>query len=334
MDEDIFWLTEAKRYRTILVRPEYIRMFGASAGVLLSQIVFWSRPNKLGVTKLRVVHDQRLWIAKHREDWMAETGLSLNQFKYALVWLRELGIVESGVWLFAGKTCHHVRLNVGQLADIMGGRLKINQRVGLKSTNVVGSKSTNGLVENQPTITEITTESTRDYTQTPRPEMKAREPKKSQTAQEVMEDARQHEPGSYVTLWKKRMSALHGEFVGQLKPKELAQLKAVVKIAGPRARSLIDYVCENWMMFAQKVKNVRGIELVPTEPHLGFLLTYVQVGLQLLVVTSDQPATPMKVSIAVEPTTKEIEEPHKMTFEEIAAELAEFDRLAAKKGGP
>ena len=56
-----------------LMRPECVTMGGdLVVGALLSQIVYWS-------TRMEVFIDGVYWIAKTREQWIAETGLTLEQ---------------------------------------------------------------------------------------------------------------------------------------------------------------------------------------------------------------------------------------------------------------
>jgi hypothetical protein len=92
--------------------PSYARIAGSlAAGLLLAQIIYWFRPGKTGLTKLRVVRKNKLWLAKSREEWCTETGLSLKQVKGALNRLITLGLIGTERHLFAGKVTVHVFLN-------------------------------------------------------------------------------------------------------------------------------------------------------------------------------------------------------------------------------
>ena len=63
----------------IAVRPEYVKFAGASAAVLLSQIVYWCSNNRL-----RVKRDGRMWLAKRRVDWADECGMTPRQYDTAI----------------------------------------------------------------------------------------------------------------------------------------------------------------------------------------------------------------------------------------------------------
>tara|TARA_R110002020_G_scaffold112746_19_gene259382 strand:+ start:6843 stop:7157 length:315 start_codon:yes stop_codon:yes gene_type:complete len=87
-----------------------------AGGVLLAQIIYWSKPDKEGKTKLRVKKRGELWIAKSREEWEKETGLTVRQVKSAQDRLACLDLIEKDRFLFAGKVAVHVRLNLETVA--------------------------------------------------------------------------------------------------------------------------------------------------------------------------------------------------------------------------
>ena len=97
--------------RVIAIRREFIELGGDHVvAVLLSQIHYWYAPAKNGKTKLRVQRHGHLWIAKTREQWMAETGLTLKRYRRAIAVLKQKGLVEVKQMLFAGKAMSHIRL--------------------------------------------------------------------------------------------------------------------------------------------------------------------------------------------------------------------------------
>lgn len=100
--------------------PDLTRITGSvTAGILLSQILYWFGPTKKGTTKLRVVKQGVYWLAKSREEWQAETGLSFKQIKRAQDRLVELGIIEVALHRFDGNTHNHIRINQDVLLDYL-----------------------------------------------------------------------------------------------------------------------------------------------------------------------------------------------------------------------
>lgn len=81
------------------------------AGILLSQILYWYSPSKDGnATKLRVVKDGELWLAKGRDDWWEECRITPYQFDRAVKTLCDLGIIEKKVFKFNGNPTIHLRI--------------------------------------------------------------------------------------------------------------------------------------------------------------------------------------------------------------------------------
>jgi hypothetical protein len=68
-------------------KRSYVDVAGGDlrAGVLLSQIIYWSLPDKAGKSnKLRVRKNERFWLVKTRKDWWAECRLRPREFDGAI----------------------------------------------------------------------------------------------------------------------------------------------------------------------------------------------------------------------------------------------------------
>jgi hypothetical protein len=97
-----------------------------TAGMLLAQIVFWHLPGKTGKSKLRVgVKKGYWWVAKTREEWMKETGLTLKQYKSAIRLLvsKNLVVVQQMPWIdenLRRLNVSHIRLLDKSLLDSSG----------------------------------------------------------------------------------------------------------------------------------------------------------------------------------------------------------------------
>lgn len=97
----------------VAVRRVYIDMAQGdlTAGVLLSQIVYWHGVSKHNNrTRLRVKKDGHLWLAKGRDEWWDECRISARQFDRASKILVEEGLIEKKVYKFAGSPQVHVRI--------------------------------------------------------------------------------------------------------------------------------------------------------------------------------------------------------------------------------
>lgn len=110
---DQFIVAEQATEDTIDVKKAYIEMTGGdvTAGVLLSQIIYWHLPSKKeGLTKLRVKRDGHLWLAKTYEAFEDETGINKRRAERAYSVLVKCGLIEKHVWKFAAKNAVHVRI--------------------------------------------------------------------------------------------------------------------------------------------------------------------------------------------------------------------------------
>lgn len=124
MDKDFaeFIAYEAKSIDTIDVKRLYIDMADdLSAGILLSQIVFWYLPKKDGSDKLRIEHDGQQWIANTRDDWWDQVRLKPRQFDRAAGILETRGLITKGLYKFKGNPTVHVRLNLKAFLESLNG---------------------------------------------------------------------------------------------------------------------------------------------------------------------------------------------------------------------
>jgi hypothetical protein len=95
----------------IEIRPDLVKVAGdVVVGLLLSRIVFCHQPKMLAKSKRHVVRDGASWIAKTREEWMAETGLTLTRYNRAIRVLKQKELIEMRVMMFQGVTMSHIRL--------------------------------------------------------------------------------------------------------------------------------------------------------------------------------------------------------------------------------
>ena len=122
---------EETDYDSIKVKRIYIDIAeDLVAGLLLSQIIYWHLPSKKdGMTRLRVKKDDKLWLAKSREDWWDECRITPRQFDRAINILVDKGLVEKQRFRFDGSPTIHIRLIPDRLMEEIGTVLdKYTQR--------------------------------------------------------------------------------------------------------------------------------------------------------------------------------------------------------------
>lgn len=112
------------------VKRCYVKIAGdLVAGVLLSQIIYWFLPTARGTNKVSIRIDDRLWLAKRREDWQEECCISPKQFDRAITILHEKSFVYLKVVKFAGSPTKHISVNWDNLIKKLAeGNFDIDQR--------------------------------------------------------------------------------------------------------------------------------------------------------------------------------------------------------------
>ena len=162
---------------TIKVKRMYVDIAGdLAAGVLLSQIIYWYLPSKRGTSKLRVVKDGQLWLAKGRDEWWEECRLLPDRFDRTSDDLVKLGVIEKGLFRFDGSPTVHVRLVPEVLMEKVNAFLDSQETqrasdlgetpksIWANPLNPFGRNAKMDFGETPKTLTETTTEITTETT--------------------------------------------------------------------------------------------------------------------------------------------------------------------------
>lgn len=103
------------------VRRNLIRVCGdLVAGILLSQIMYWFKNKDDGKSKLRVMKEGRLWLARNRNDWKDELFITPKQYDRAIKILTDKKFVEVKLFKFNAVPTPHIYLDVEKVtADVI-----------------------------------------------------------------------------------------------------------------------------------------------------------------------------------------------------------------------
>jgi len=317
-----------------------------TVGSLLAQIVFWHLPNKAGKSKLRVQKLDRMWVAKTRDQWMAECSLTLERYKRAIRVLRAIELIEVKQMKFAGLNVSHIRL----LCD----PVKLLQ-VGLPPKHATlewcKTRHSKSGVNHATLVQRVQTETrTPDLAQTQAQEAGGKEKEERENrgtvdsvqagahsrAEEALVKASEivaakraapsPATGKLSAFWASRCATVCGGYQKPLTGKEAGQLKQLCQYCGDTTRDVIDYAVNHWWKFAARAGAEAGTPY-PTSPHIGFLLKHHAVVVNLL----RPPPTPVAVTstapvVQSVAATRPEDVPHRMTAQELA------DMLAGLKG--
>lgn len=107
-----FLLWEKSTRDTIDFKKVYVDMAGElAAGLMLSEIIYWYLPGEHGHNKLKVSHEEQLWIAVARHEWWERARLTPRQADRAIKQLLDKQLIFKDVFKFNGSPTTHVRLN-------------------------------------------------------------------------------------------------------------------------------------------------------------------------------------------------------------------------------
>lgn len=113
-----FSMMEKENQEYVGTKKMYISITGdLVTAILFSRILYWFLPGKTGQSKIRILRDQKEWIAKKRTDWKNECSISPTQFDRSIKILVNLGFVETKVYKFAGEPTLHISLDKNKVIE-------------------------------------------------------------------------------------------------------------------------------------------------------------------------------------------------------------------------
>jgi hypothetical protein len=303
-------------------------------GTLLAQIVFWSLPDATGKPKGGILcrEDGHRYIAKTRVQWMAETGLTLKQYKRAITILKNKGIVEVRRMQFQRLTQTHVRLCLDRIrateipdrpSKVLHGpeqwspkdrtrvqRVQterdnkevfcVNARATESDLEVIAGGKGETIREEQKTVKTVETEREKDLAtdELAIPEPVTLSPKKTGIFMKAEDALKAHKAvveGTLASFWKSRCTLVLEGYQKALTAKETGQLKILSKKLGDdgiAVRPVITYAIEHWWQFASTAGFRAGHGQWPETPHTGYLLAHYHVAVELLQKSQLQAMTP------------------------------------------
>ncbi len=106
------WVKEPNK-RGVLLLPEYVFLNEGflNDAVIFSQLIYWNTPDNNGYSRLRVVKDGHLWIAKNHEDWEEELGINRHTVRKCLDRLEDRELIIRTLGRFRGIKTPLIRIN-------------------------------------------------------------------------------------------------------------------------------------------------------------------------------------------------------------------------------
>lgn len=121
------------------------------AGMMLNEIIFWHLPNReTGQSKLRVIHEDKEWLAISKVDWYNRARITSSQARTGENRLIELGFINVRVFKFNGVPTTHYSLNWDFFLNTFEQHISRASQMDLQEI-------ANGNDENSKSLTALTT---------------------------------------------------------------------------------------------------------------------------------------------------------------------------------
>lgn len=278
------------------------------AAILLYRICYWQ-------THAKVERKGHVWIAKAREEWMVETGLSLQQYKRSVSELRSLNLVETEKHYFRQRQVTYTRL-------LSRGKMLLSgHEISLEADDALAQNQADVGLEIEPTQGSISSHSyeqgdtkgdTKGDTSAGPAGHGEKTPiaddctpgygadgKEAETVSSIADKLKSPtkkpksltgKPDTLPEVWLKVRAEQTGTFQPPMTAVKKGQLKHLEKFCPPgKAEEIMVYIMKEWAMFVGMVKSSAGINNVPAEPIPGFLLTHVAIAIQFWETMTSKP---------------------------------------------
>ena len=284
--------------KVLLCSADEAAIIGHAASLVLNQIRYWRDKANNGSNRYVVERSGFKWVAHSREQLCMETALSPKQLRLVIERLKKNGLIAVEQHLFHGKNVGHFRIeNGGPLPQETQDGL--TQGVQIKmATNDSPKKAEYGqpkLDKNdqlQTLETDLKTMKDCGAPNAPTPGYCFGKNKKvSKEKEKSSEDTSGSDLPSSAEVPAVELSVMFrnaweeiygGSFLPRFSNKEMGQFKNLAQSCPPGLASLIVKHCvTHWYEFCAYAQGKQGGFNLPSMPHLGTLLRFVQSAAQL-----------------------------------------------------
>lgn len=278
------------------VKAAYVRLAGDYvAGAVLSQLVYWFKPDGNGVPRARVVVDGELWFCKSYKGWHEDYGFSRHQMIRALHTLEAKGLVRTRI----------VQTAFGRVVGAQPIEAAVALGLGAETVPPPSASATMAVSEpDTPHVETVSPISTELLSSTGSQGSMA-------TAREILKaiEGKSQDPSSVGAAWRTALFERSGRMQPQPTLAELAMFKRLRTVLGGMAVAKVTQVVLGWPEFAFKVGHDKGLKTTPDTPVLKFVLAHLDVlagfTYHVPVHSSAQPA-PVTKAVAPPPAEKPI----------------------------
>lgn len=271
--------------KVIIISPDEAKVLGHQAASVLGQIRYWLYKANNGTNRYVVERFGDRWLAHSREQLGQETGLTRSQMRRAIERLKQHGFIAVGQHLYRGKNVSHFRAaKEGHLAE--KGLIKMAQYdpPEVDSDSHLGLALTDQLIKGENNL-----ETEGEYGAPNAPTSFGKKIKKNEGEEEEEEEGETCLPSGEIKpseLGAVFRDAWHGAnpdtYLPEFNAKQMGQFKSLLqRCPVGEAAAIVDHSVRQWDVFCSYAISTEGAFNLPTIPHVGSLLRFVQSAVNL-----------------------------------------------------
>jgi hypothetical protein len=298
----------------------------AHAALLLMRILFW-------MPRATVRHGGYTFVAKSREEWAVEAGISFDQCKRAMAVLCSLGLVATEQHKFGGRNITHVRVTGRALALLPAAAERCTSApLSTRRYDRERQQGEDGVLAHAGGLgTDSSRDSGRKNSAQPQSGLHPAEPGKPCKAEAKFSTEGGVNPDSIAALeeiWQSGVAESYGGFVPSWTSKERGQMGHFRKVCPPDAAVPVLEAClGDWALFAAMAKSDAGAWNLPSRPTVGFLVKYAGVAVNLWQAKTKPKVPPTPKLKPQQTSAPSVEKPapgeEKVSLEMVMAALSE-----------
>lgn len=140
------WISKQKKSKGIFIANDYSLVVGDSPSrrLVFAQLIYWFSVDSKNKSKLKIIENGKLWLAKTIQELADECGMAYGTVKTILSDFNKEGIIIKKQAVFYHTKILHIHLNESKICDILnqksinsnGPKLSINDSLKLANSNL------------------------------------------------------------------------------------------------------------------------------------------------------------------------------------------------------
>lgn len=267
---------------TLVCIVEEAELVGHHASIVLNQIRFWLYKAHNGESRYVVKRGGQRWLAHSREALCKETRLSSRQMRDALATLKKHGFIRAEQHLFHGKNvCHFQAAEEGRLVKMGQTKQALEVPPVMDETGHPELGPDDQLLKKENKL-----ENEGEYGAPNAPTSFGKKIKKNEEEEDKEETclpSGEINPSKLGAIYKAAWHEANPDsYLPEFNAKQMGQFKSLLQRCPlGEAAAIVDHSVRHWDVFCSYAISTEGAFNLPTIPHVGALLRFVQSAVNL-----------------------------------------------------